>query len=281
MKNVVRRQVILIFTTAIFASMVSLLFPIVTSTGPTAGDVWIVKTGDSYPISITTNVETAGNGTKSIRQTGTLRVVTTDGTAGDFTGCVGCSGTCLILNRSALVPEWDKIWFALYDDYNALDEENFEITCLCPANNSIPAKVMNTSNWQDMKNLLQAKSDALQAEAIALGATDYVGTVTGTDPSYELSYSYSNGTSDTGVKRNGKITYKNGILTKMVFNEEQKGDSSGLPVNTVIIRSEKWTMGEQGVSIPSFPIGAILIASIAGIILIIRKTSLRAVSFKN
>ncbi len=270
-----RKRASIILTCLILASIAILLLPIGTGTGPSAGEVWVVESGGSYPISITTNVETAGNGSKSVRQTGTLRVVTTSGTGVDYPGCASCSGQCLVLNRSALVPEFDTAWFMLYDDYNPFDEVNSEITCLFPANNTISAKVLNTTNWQDIKNLLQAKSDVLHAEAVAMGATDYLGTITGSEPTLELAYSYSNGTSDTGVARNGKITYTNGILSKMVFNEEQKVDPSGLPPNTVVIRSEKWTMGDQGVSIPGIPLGAFIIASLVGIIFIMRKKSRR------
>ncbi len=268
-----RKRVSIFLACVILASIVSILLPIGRCTGPSAGEVWAVETGDSYPISITINVETAGNGSKSVRQTGTLRVVTTTGTGVIYSECASCGGQGLVLNRSTLVPEWDTAWFMLYDDYNPSDEVNSEINCLCHTNNTILAKVLTTTNWQDIENLLQAKSDALEAEAIAMGAVDYLGTVSGTDPMYELSYSYSNGTSDTGVARNGKITYKGGILSKLVFNEERKGDPSGLPPNTIVIRSEKWTMGDQGVAIPGMSLFAFIIANLVGIILIMRKKS--------
>ncbi len=275
MEHGVRKRAMVLLTFAILASGVVFLLPIVSSFGPTTAEVWVVQPSTTYPITITTNVETAGNGTKSIRQTGTLDVVTTSGMSGDYPDCTTCSGQCLVLNRSTLTPEWDYIWFKIYDDYNASDEVDSEITCLCPTTNIIPAKVLTTVNWQNINDLLQAKSDTLQAEAVASGATDYVGAITGSNPTLELSYSYSNGTSDTGVKRNGKITYTNGILSKLVFNEERKGDTSGLPPNTVVIRSEKWTMGDQGVSIPGFPLGVFLVMSLVGFTLIIRKKARR------
>jgi hypothetical protein len=261
-----------IVTRTFLVSIIILMIPIVTCIGPTAGE-WTVQDGASYPISITTNVETAGNGTKSLRQTGTLMIETTSGTSADYTGCAGCSGQCLVLNRSALVPDWDMAWYTIYGNYNASDETNIEITCLCPGSNTIPAKVLTITNWQNVKTLLQAKSDALKLEAEAMGATDYVGTISGSDPTFELSYSYSNGTSDTGVKCNGKISYTSGVLAKLVFNIEWKGDTSALPPNTVVLQSEKWTMGDQDVGIPGYPFGALVVATLVGLALILRKKS--------
>ena len=254
----------------IFTFMACLLSPIASSILPSGGE-WMVQAGSSYPISIITNVETAGNGTKSMRQTGTIVVVTTSGTGADWGGCTGCSGSCLVLNRSALDPEWDSVWFAIYDHYNILDETNSEITCLCPQDNQIPAKVLTATNWANIKALLEAKSNEIKVEAEAMGAIDYVGSITGTVPSFELSYSYSNGTSSTGVKRNGKITYTNGILTKLVYNEEIKKDPTGLPPNAIVIRSEKWTMGDQRVTIPGFPVIMVVVTSLAGIAYIMCK----------
>jgi hypothetical protein len=140
--------------------------------------------------------------------------------------------------------------------------------------------MLTTANWQDVKTLLQAKSDALRAAAEATGAVDYVGTITGGDPTIELSYSYSNGTSYAGIKRNGKITYTGGIFSKMVFNE-RKGESSGFPPNTVVLRSKKWTMGDQGVSIPGYPFGALVVATLVGLALILQKSPATNSLFKN
>lgn len=272
MRAGVRYPVTLIVTRTFLISIIILMVPMVTCIGPTSGE-WTVQDGASYPISITTNVETARNGTKSLRQTGTLTIETTSGTSADYTGCAGCSGQCLVLNRSALVPEWDMVWFTIYGNYNASDETNIEITCLCPGSNTIPAKVLTITNWQNVKTLLQAKSDALKLEAEVMGATDYVGTISGSDPTFELSYSYSNGTSDTGVKCNGKISYTSGVLAKLVFNMEWNGDSSALPPNTVVLQSEKWTMGDQGTTLPGYPMGVLFVATLVGLAFLTWKKS--------